>query len=121
MNYQYFNLTEFYCKCGREHKEQIIDERLIIKLDLAREIAGIPFVVTSGYRCVPHNEGVGGKVSSAHLIGKATDIRAKGSSSRFLILSALLSVGFTRIGIGDNFIHVDIDEDKPQNTIWLYE
>jgi len=33
----------------------------------------------------------------------------------------LLEVGFTRIGIGNTFIHVDIDKDKSQNVIWTYK
>lgn len=120
-NYIYFNLAEFHCKCSRTHDEQLIDDQLLIKLDLAREIAGVPFIITSGYRCPKHNYEVGGIVHSAHLTGKAADIKVKGSSNRFLILSSLLSVNLFRIGIGNNFIHVDVDENKPQDVIWLYD
>lgn len=31
-----------------------------------------------------------------------------------------MEAGFTRIGIGQNFIHVDTDPDKQQNIIWTY-
>ena len=30
------------------------------------------------------------------------------------------AVGFTRIGIANSFIHVDLDFDKSQNVIWTY-
>ena len=40
--------------------------------------------------------------------------------TRFLVLDALLAVGFNRIGIADTFIHVDSDLDKSQNVIWTY-
>ena len=29
-----------------------------------------------------------------------------------------MKVGLRRIGISDNFIHVDMDYDKPQKLIW---
>ena len=43
------------------------------KLNAARRIAGIPFVITSGYRCEIHNKAVGGKETSAHIAGLAVD------------------------------------------------
>ena len=33
----------------------------------------------------------------------------------------LVEVGFTRIGVGNTFIHVDIDENKSSNVIWTYK
>ena len=50
----------------------------------------------------------------------AVDISAKDSRIRFLILDALIAVGFSRIGIADTFIHVDMDFDKSQNVVWTY-
>jgi len=32
----------------------------------------------------------------------------------------LIMVGFTRFGIADTFIHVDLDLDKAQGVIWTY-
>jgi len=32
----------------------------------------------------------------------------------------LLYVGFTRIGVADTFIHVDLDTNKQHNLIWTY-
>jgi hypothetical protein len=31
-----------------------------------------------------------------------------------------MMVGFNRIGISHNFIHVDMDMNKTQNLIWTY-
>ena len=36
------------------------------------------------------------------------------------MLEALLDAGFNRVGIGESFIHVDIDGNKPSNTLWVY-
>jgi len=51
-----------------------ISEKLILKLDLAREIAEVPFQINSAYRCQIHNQLVGGVKGSAHLSGLAVDI-----------------------------------------------
>jgi uncharacterized protein YcbK (DUF882 family) len=121
MEYKYFIEPEFHCKCDRQHEFQIVDERLIWMLDLARDRAGLPFVINSGYRCLEHNTEVGGVVNSAHLKGLAADIHAENLRARYIILKALLSIGFSRIGIGPNFIHTDIDATKETGVVWLYE
>jgi hypothetical protein len=35
-------------------------------------------------------------------------------------MDGLMMSGFNRIGIGDDFIHVDVDEILPQDVIWKY-
>ena len=89
-------------------------------LDNARDIAGIPFKINSGYRTLEHNAKVGGVNSSSHTKGVAVDIACNESRARFVIVSALKAAGFTRMGISDSFIHVDSDSDKAQNVIWTY-
>ena len=76
-------------------------------------------------RCPEHNKAVGGVDSSSHVAtvyvkGKAADIEAEDSRSRFIILAALMRAGFTRIGVADSFIHVDLDEDKKPGVMWDY-
>ena len=97
-----------------------MDMSFLYMLDKARDIAGIPFIIESGYRCEKHNREVGGKPDSAHLYGLASDIRATTSRQRFLIVNSLLEVGFKRIGVAKTFIHVDNDSTKPQNVMWVY-
>lgn len=92
----------------------------LAKLDEAREIAEIPFIINSAYRTKEHNKKVGGKPNSSHLRGLAVDIKATDSRTRFLVLQALISVGFNRIGIAKTFIHVDDDESKSKEVAWLY-
>ena len=90
------------------------------KLDEARELANVPFKITSGYRTPQHNLDVGGRIGSSHIKGLAVDIACVNSHQRQKILTALIQVGFKRIGIGKSFIHSDLDPDKP-NAIWLYQ
>ena len=93
--------------------------RFISSLQEARTIADIPFVITSGYRTKEHNEKVEGVKNSAHMVGKAADIACHTSINRFRIVAALLEVKFTRIGIYATYIHVDDDESKSSEVIFL--
>jgi len=93
----------------------------LVDLDEARDRADVPFVITSGYRTVQHNEKVGGRVGSSHLKGLAADIAYKGNYEKYRILKGLMSVGFRRLGLGKNFIHVDCDDKKSQDILWGYE
>jgi len=115
----YFKPAEFYCQCGCS--EQGVSERLVDMLNVARHFAGIPFVITSGYRCAEHNQAVSGSPDSAHLRGLAVDIAAVTSHERFRILYGLFKAGFERIGEGDDFFHVDIDPSKESELCWPYD
>lgn len=103
-----------------------MDFAFVRRLDKARKITGIPFVISSGARSEKWNKRVGGSPTSSHLWTEqevcASDIECDSSTERFIIVSALIKAGFTRIGIGKDFIHVDSDERdfKPQNIIFDY-
>ena len=102
-----------------------MDKDFLSMLDNARDIAKTPFKITSGYRTKEHNIAICKKlgkkpIESSHLKGVACDTACSGSRARFLIINALLEAGFTRIGIANNFIHVDSDCEKSQNVIWTY-
>jgi len=99
--------------------ETNMSKEFLFVLDEAREIAGIPFVINSAYRSPEHPLSIKNP-SSSHIKGLAVDIKATDSNTRFKIVQALITVGFTRIGIADTFIHVDLDLDKTQNVIWTY-
>ncbi len=121
VNLKYFKLSEFDCPC-EEGSGKYMDENFLIKLDRARDIAGIPFKINSGYRCPEHNKKVGGVPNSSHtnIPCNAADIAVRDGVSRFTIINALLEAGFTRIGIGKNFVHCDTDKLKTQRICWTY-
>ena len=116
MALKYFKLSEFDDAPGTGKN---MKKDFLTKLDKARDIADVPFKITSGYRSKETNKKVGGVSTSSHLKGLAADISCKDSSTRQKIVSALIQAGFTRIGIADTFIHCDTDKDK-NDAIWLY-
>jgi|TARA_R110000823_G_scaffold256032_1_gene378017 uncharacterized protein YcbK (DUF882 family) len=119
---KYFKLSEFSCNCCGKNK---INRTFVRILSAARQESknedgtDIKFIITSGYRCEDHPESIKNP-SSSHIKGLAADILVKNSRERAVILGALLNAGFTRFGMGHNFIHVDLDEDKIQGVIWTY-
>lgn len=124
MKFKYFTYREFDCK-GGEGKGESMDDDFICMLDDAREEAGIPFKIASGFRTPEYNKklinyGFKASATSSHLIGLAVDIEAKTSAERFKITTALLKVGINRIGLGKDFIHADYDTNKTSKLIWNY-
>ena len=119
---KYFKLREFVCNCCGKSK---INRTFLKVLNSARSYSknedgsDVPFIITSGYRCENHPESIKNPTSS-HIKGLAADILVKNSRERAVILGALMNAGFSRFGIGHNFIHVDLDEDKVQGVIWTY-
>lgn len=112
---KYFKESELACNCCGEFIE--VDE-LVNRLTKARELAGVPFVINSGYRCPQHNENVGGVVNSSHTFGYAADIKITDTANRYKILTALLEAGFERVGVYRTFIHVDVDPNKVAKVMW---
>jgi len=104
----------------KEIEDGNMDANFLHKLDKARDLAGMPFIINSAYRSPEHNAKIGGRPNSSHLKGLAVDISVKDSRTRFIIVDALIKVGFNRIGIAKSFIHVDLDIDKSNKVIWTY-
>lgn len=118
-NYKYFELSEFDSPDAPGSGAMYMDRSFVQRLDRARGRAGVPFVIISGYRTFGHNLDVGGVLDSAHLLGLGADIETT-PATKGIIVEALLNEGFTRLGIGDNSVHVDADPYKPQKVAWRY-
>lgn len=91
-----------------------LDTKLVAKLDVAREIAGIPFVITSGFRSKEKNKAVGGVANSSHLTGLAVDLRSRTPYEALFVIKGLIKAGFERIVYEGDHIHADIDDSKPR-------
>ena len=68
---RFFKPEEFACKCGCGRGYDDMDAGLLRMLDEARALAGIPFSLSSAFRCAKHNKAVGGVADSAHTHGYA--------------------------------------------------
>jgi uncharacterized protein YcbK (DUF882 family) len=98
---------------------------LVIILEGIRELLKVPIRINSGYRTQEHNEllranGYKASKNSSHMIGKAVDIHCPSNQFRHNFIKSCMKFGITRFGIGNSFIHIDNDKDKPQNTMWRY-
>lgn len=109
-----FTKEEFSCKCCNECE---INLKVVNRLQLVRDIVGVPIYINSGYRCKKHNTEIGGSSKSQHVLGNAADIRIKNHSVKQMY--EICKHFFTGIGIypEQNFIHVDV-RDNP--TTWVY-
>lgn len=121
-NYHYFNDEEVA-------KWQLQAETWAM-LDMARDKAGIPFIITSGKRTSEQEIALkGGVRDSSHITGYGVDLSTDGDGHRLcLMLVGLILAGFRRFGIyhDQNFVphhlHVDNDPDLLAKTgpdIWL--
>lgn len=116
---KYFNYSEFDSP-DVQGSGQLMDKTLLEMLDEVRDKFDKPIHITSGFRTPAHNEAVGGVETSSHLKGLAVDIACTNSTDRFDLLNCILDVGFSRVGIAKNFIHIDIDFEKAQGVTWIY-
>lgn len=117
-NKTYFVFNELCCKCGCGTFKG--DEGFLKKLLLFRVIYDTPFTPNSVYRCPNHKD-----YSSNHA-GFAVDVpyQKNNSVQRFKIIQSALKAGFTRIGISDDFVHLDCNpahnSTALSEVLWLY-
>lgn len=116
---KYFKDEEFEACSPSCCREDINDDSLR-RLDSAREIAGVPFVLSSAYRSVSHELAKDRSGKGAHTKGRAFDILCRGNAQRWSIVFGALAAGFPRIGISSTFVHLDDDTSLPYPRIWLY-
>jgi uncharacterized protein YcbK (DUF882 family) len=112
-----FSYSEFECRCGCKFNSVQID--LVTRLQRVRDEWKWPIRINSGSRCETHNDWEGGTIESSHLIGMAADIKCNQSAKRYALLPIILK-HFPRIGVGEDFIHVDVNPDKYQDVLWTY-
>lgn len=113
MKFKYFNQLDFINAVPSCNIEKM-DIDFLLRLDKAREIAGLPFIINSAYRSVDWEKIRGRSGYSSHCKGLAVDISCKCSYDRLIIVKALIEAGFNRIGVYDTFVHVDDDLTKVQ-------
>lgn len=116
---KHFRESEFKA-CSPSCSLQDMKQHTMDKLDAARELAGIPFVLNSAYRSPAWEKKRGRTGTGAHPHGCGVDIRCNASRNRYKIITACLLAGFTRIGIAKTYVHVDDDPAKDPCVVWHY-
>ena len=110
---EYFDRSEFKCKCGGKYCNGYPaepDERMVRIADQLRKNLGVPITIVSGLRCKIWNAIQGGVSNSQHMYGEAADIYAKGvSQSR--VEQELDKIGGVRYHYaiaGSSYVHFDV-------------
>lgn len=122
------NLKHFSIEGDPPIDWELVDVNAIKCLDRAREIAGVPFVVTSNHRTPEQDMALAGFIG-AHAESPCTafDIRCRkeggkfNSQMAFKIIPALIQCGFNRVGINNknNHIHADMSKVLPQDVLFI--
>ena len=118
----YFKQMEFWCKCGRLEctAPREPNPELLTRLNILRTLYAAPLIITSGNRCKFWNKKSGGKDNSEHLTGEGADLKCLNSTGRYTLLECAMQAGFTRLGVGEDFVHVGVSKELSQKVIWTY-
>jgi hypothetical protein len=115
---------EFDCPCS-VCTMTFVHEELLEKLEKLREKLGCSITIdkSGGYRCDYHQRELREKGfetaqgRSQHQDGRAADI-STGRHSGLALEHAARAIGFKAVGVGTNWIHVDLRADR--NYFWGY-
>ena len=112
-----FSVEEIACRCAGKfcRGEYWHDAKFLSSLEALRDKANLPLVISSGHRCAQWNAVVGGAPRSMHKT-IAVDVLLRGHE-RHALRQQAESLGFTGIGLGKTFIHLD-QRTKP--ATWFY-
>lgn len=105
-----FNREEFKCRCGCGL--MAINPAIVQRLQVIRDIVGLPIRILSGYRCPKHNKEVEGAAHSLHMMGNAIDFRIENYSMADLAKVLERWSGGFHFYRHENFIHIDIGFER---------
>lgn len=117
----YFKDEEFK-RCTPSCSIMDMNPAFMRELDRLRSYLKRPIIINSAFRSVDYELRKGRSGSSSHCKGLAVDIRCDDSDYRLRLLTTIFGMpglSICRVGIGENFVHLDCDPDKPP-AIWTY-
>ena len=111
-----FKLEEFHCNDGSKIMPPHVFKNVVslsIALQVVRECIGYPINITSAYRSLEYNRGIGSKDTSQHVLGKAADLQVKEliPIELYETIEALIDLGYIPeggLGLYDTFVHYDV-------------
>ncbi|WP_240006977.1 D-Ala-D-Ala carboxypeptidase family metallohydrolase [Pseudaquidulcibacter saccharophilus] len=110
--WSHFSVDELKCDC--EHfceGEYYHAPKFLDALEKMRRTLGAPIIINSGRRCAGHNHAVGGASQSMHTKEIAIDIKIQ-PHPRKSLYEAAIQCGFTGMGFGVNFMHLDMGRKR---------
>ena len=114
----HFTRHELSCHCcGQCNATQ----QLLDALEELRSLLGdSPIHVTSGCRCVAHNEAVGGVKYSRHTMGQAADIVIQGADPIEVAMASerVTTLRNGGLGIYATFTHIDVGHGDDRPARW---
>lgn len=117
----HFHAHEFFCPCCGY---AVIDSRIVDVGEALRALVNQTVFVNSGYRCPAHNAEEHGAEYSRHIKGVAGDFdwhtAEKDLKCPVFRDSVRKIFGVKGIGWGKGFLHLDVDDDRNQQTEWSY-
>jgi zinc D-Ala-D-Ala carboxypeptidase len=120
---KYFTLKELtHTDTGIENipnEEQILNLEALVDevLDPARELLQSPIKVDSGFRCPAVNIAVGGKKTSQHLKGEATDLKCFNNKKLFELIRDNLVFDQVINEYNFSWVHVSYSRIKNRNQV----
>lgn len=118
--YPNFTKDEFDC---RHTGLNLMQPKFLERLQILRLAYDAPMAITSGYRHPTHpNEARKGHSYGEHTTGNCCDVACTSGSERFRLVKLALELGFTRIGIAKNFVHIGLGgPGLPDKVLWEYQ
>ena len=114
-----FTVREFACHDGSD--TILIDAALVKYIQRIRNWAGVPIVISSGYRTPAYNKKIGGAANSYHTRGQAADIYArdrKKSISEIARFAQAIGVPGIEKNEDGNYVHVDV---RTKKYFWVHK
>ena len=130
-----FSTTEMHCQCSYGCGQDEMDDEFMRMLQALRDEAGYALRISSGRRCLLHNQDISSHKIKAgiHTFGRAVDILTGhiNTSSVLNLVKLSQSIGFTGLGLNfrgnrkSRFLHIDnrdssMDSPFNQPAIWTY-
>ena len=118
---KYFTLKEMiFSDYAKRHKiDNTPDAKILAKLtitakklDAVRELLNTPIIVTSGYRCLKVNKGIGSSDTSQHVKGEAVDFEAIAYTPRQIwAMIKLSNIDYDQLILEyDDWVHISFKD-----------
>lgn len=111
------------CTCGHPKcDKRSVSQEHLDRIQKARELAGFPFVLTSGGRCPCHPDEIHRTTPADHQKCQAVDIAVSNGVMRGAVVNSGIQANCNAIGVAKTFVHLGYrpELDAGQIIMWSY-